>query len=45
MRGHPGSRVISIGFSSAEIITLFIDGIVFTIAWEMDEGKILSKEN
>jgi len=41
----PGSRVISVGFSTAEITTLLVGGIVFIIAWVMDEGRILNEEN
>ena len=41
----PGSRVISVEFSSAEITTLLVGGIVFIIAWVMDEGRILNEEN
>ena len=41
----PGSRVIKVGFSTAEITTLLVGGIVFIIAWVMDEGRILSEEN
>jgi len=41
----PGSGVLKIGFSSSEITTLLVGGIVFIIAWVMDEGRILSEEN
>jgi hypothetical protein len=41
----PGSRVIRVEFSSAEITTLLVGGIVFIIAWVMDEGRILNEEN
>jgi hypothetical protein len=40
----PGSRVLKVGFSSAEITTLIVGGIVFIIAWVMDEGRILNEE-
>ena len=40
----PGSRVLKVGFSSAEITTLMVGGIVLIIAWVMDEGRILSEE-
>ncbi len=40
----PGSRVLEVGFSSAEITTLMVGGIVFVIAWVMDEGRILNEE-
>jgi hypothetical protein len=41
----PGSRVLKVGFSSAEITTLLVGGIVFIIAWVMDEGRVLNEEN
>ncbi len=41
----PGSRVISVGFSSSELTTLVIAGLVFFIAWVMDEGRALNEEN
>jgi len=41
----PGSRVIKVGFSSAEITTLLVGGIVLIIAWVMDEGRILNEEH
>jgi Protein of unknown function (DUF2975) len=40
----PGSRVVEVGFSSAEITTLMVGGIVLVIAWVMDEGRILTEE-
>lgn len=40
----PGSRVLKVGLSSAEITTLVVGGIVFIIAWVMDEGRILNEE-
>jgi hypothetical protein len=40
----PGSRVITVGFSSAEMTTLLVAVIVFIIAWVMDEGRALSDE-
>ncbi len=40
----PGSRVLKVGLSSAEITTLIVGGIVFIIAWVMDEGRILNEE-
>jgi Protein of unknown function (DUF2975) len=40
----PGSRVLKVGLSSAEITTLVVGGIVFMIAWVMDEGRILNEE-
>jgi len=41
----PGFRVLEVRFSSAEITTLLVGGIVFVIAWVMDEGRILTEEN
>lgn len=40
----PGSRVLKVGFSSAEFTTLVLGGIVFIIAWVMDEGRIITEE-
>ncbi len=40
----PGSRVLQVGFSSAEITTLMVGAIVFVISWVMDEGRLLSEE-
>ncbi|QTA85153.1 DUF2975 domain-containing protein [Desulfonema magnum] len=40
----PGSRVVEVGFGSAEITTLMVGGIVRVIAWVMDEGRILTEE-
>lgn len=40
----PGTRVLKIGFSNAEITTLVVGGIVLVIAWVMDEGRILNEE-
>jgi hypothetical protein len=40
----PGSRVLKVGLSSAEITTLIVGGIVFIIAWVMDEGRVLNEE-
>lgn len=44
MGNPPGQRVISVGFSSPEITTLLVAGVVFLIAWVMDEGRILTEE-
>ncbi|SCY34805.1 DUF2975 domain-containing protein [Desulfoluna spongiiphila] len=41
----PGERMISVGFSSPELTTLVVAGIVFFIAWVMDEGRALSEES
>ncbi|MFH2044194.1 MAG: DUF2975 domain-containing protein [Pseudomonadota bacterium] len=41
----PGSRVIDVNFGTAEITPLLVGGIVFVIAWVMDEGRVLSEEN
>jgi len=40
----PGQRLLKIGLSSGEITTLFVGGIIFIIAWVMDEGRILNEE-
>lgn len=40
----PGQRTVSVGFGSPEITTLVVAGIVFVIAWVMDEGRILTEE-
>jgi DUF2975 family protein len=40
----PGSRILEVGFSSGEVTTLMVGGIVFVIAWVMDEGRILIEE-
>lgn len=44
MGNPPGQRTVSIGFSSPEITTLVVAGIVFVIAWVMDEGRIITEE-
>lgn len=41
----PGSRIINVSFGTAEITSLLVGGIVFVIAWVMDEGRALSDEN
>lgn len=41
----PGTRVIEVGFGSAEITALLVGGIGFVIARVMDEGRILKEEN
>jgi hypothetical protein len=41
----PGSRLLKVGLSSAEITTLLVGVFVFIIAWVIDEGRILSEEN
>lgn len=40
----PGQRCISVGFGSPEITTLVVAGMVFLIAWVMDEGRLLAEE-
>ncbi len=44
MGNPPGQRTVSIGFSSSEITTLVVAGIVFVIAWVMDEGRVLTED-
>lgn len=41
----PGSRILHVGISSGEITTLMVGGIVFVIAWVMDEGRMLAEES
>ena len=40
----PGQRVLSVEFTSAEMTTLAAAGIIFVVAWVMDEGRILTEE-
>jgi Protein of unknown function (DUF2975) len=40
----PGQGVVSVGLGSPEITTLLVAGIVFVIAWVMDEGRIIADE-
>ena len=40
----PGSRVLTVTFTSAEMTTLMVGGILFIIAWVMDEGRMLREE-
>ena len=40
----PGHRVVTVGFSSAEITTLLTGIMVLIIAWVMDEGRLLNEE-
>lgn len=40
----PGQRVVSIGFSSQEMTTLVVAGIVYIIARVMDEGRMITEE-
>lgn len=44
MGNPPGQRMLSVTFGSPEMTTLVVAGIVFIIAWVMDEGRILSEE-
>lgn len=41
----PGSRVLQVGLSSSDVTMLVLAGVVFFIAWIMDEGRLLSEEN
>ena len=41
----PGQRVLEIGFSSDKVFVLLFCGIIWVIAWIMDEGYRLSEEN
>ena len=40
----PGQRLLKVGFSSGEFTALFVGGIIFIIAWVMDEGRSLNEE-
>ncbi|MCE5210864.1 MAG: DUF2975 domain-containing protein [Deltaproteobacteria bacterium] len=40
----PGQRLLRVGLGSGEITALFVGGIIFIIAWVMDEGRILNEE-
>ncbi|MFA9394026.1 MAG: DUF2975 domain-containing protein [Halodesulfovibrio sp.] len=40
----PGQRIVSVGLGSPEITTLMVAGIVFVIAWVMDEGRVIAEE-
>ena len=40
----PGQRLLKVGFSSGEVTALLVGGIIFIIAWVMDEGRILNEE-
>jgi len=40
----PGQRLLRVGLSSGEVTALFVGGIIFIIAWVMDEGRILNEE-
>jgi hypothetical protein len=44
MGNPPGQRIVSIGFGSSEFMTLVVAGIIFVIAWVMDEGRIITEE-
>jgi hypothetical protein len=41
----PGQRVLEVGFSSDKVFILLFCGIIWVIAWIMDEGYRLSEEN
>lgn len=40
----PGHRLLSIGVSSSQAITLFLGGTFLVIAWVMDEGRELAED-
>lgn len=40
----PGQRFLKVGLSSGEFTALFVGGIIFVIAWVMEEGRILNEE-
>ncbi|ADD67691.1 conserved hypothetical protein [Denitrovibrio acetiphilus DSM 12809] len=41
----PGSRVLTVGVSSSEMLTLLIACVIWVISWVVDEGRILAEEN
>ena len=41
----PGNRVVTVEMSSSEIMILLVGGIVWIIAWVMDEGRLLNEES
>ncbi len=41
----PGQRILEVGIGTAEITSLLVGGIVFVVAWVMDEGRVLNEEN
>jgi hypothetical protein len=40
----PGQRLLSVGFSSSELVTLFMGAIFLVIAWVMDEARELAED-
>lgn len=40
----PGSRVLTVEFSSAEITEILVGAVIFLIAWVMDEGRALAED-
>jgi len=41
----PGSRVISVGFSSEYALALIMSSVIWVIAWVNDEGRVLSEDS
>lgn len=41
----PGERIIAVGLEPDQIMAFMLGGVIFVIAWVMDEGRILSEEN
>lgn len=41
----PGSRVLSVSFSSDDAMTLIMSSIIWVIAWVNDEGRTLSEDS
>lgn len=44
MGNPPGQRMLRVGIGSGEVTALFVGGIIFIIAWVMEEGRILNEE-
>lgn len=44
IQNPPGSRSISVGFGSVDLTTLVVGIMIRVIAWVMEEGQILAKE-
>lgn len=41
----PGQRMLILSLSSNELISLLVGAVVLTIAWVMDEARMLKREN
>ncbi len=40
----PGQRLLSVGFSSSQLVTLFMGAMFLVIAWVMDEARELAED-